>query len=227
MRWRVLAAMWILGCGPSTSGGPSADEGHETTDAQSSSTASAGSVTMPLLEDGSTTTDESSITMASDNPVFDIGTDHFGHCGVGGDMDVQLEVVTPAGNVEAMHAWWSWNYCCSTQPRLVVAEVATLDIDHPAMVIVQPSLEMWLDPTEEVDAPFSGEWTARLRAYVDGESADVDALLTLLSPIDPTQPADAQPFVANIEIDAQGWVVTGAVTAPHCADLDIPPCPCE
>lgn len=227
MRWNgILVASLVMGCGPRSDGmdGPS-ETGGETSAVSSES--GAGSVTMPMLDGGSTTSaDESSTTVPPDEPVLDIGVSEPGHCGAG-EMDVQLEIVTPSGTFAPTHAWWGWNYCCFTYPRLVVAEVGELDVSDPWSASVDPSLEVWLDPLEDADAPFSGERPATLRAYVDADSSELAAPVALLSPIDPLQPAEAQTFAASVDVTARGWTVTGTVTAPYCPALDVPFCPCE
>ena len=202
--------------GTSTGGSPIAI-------AESSSTHAADASSGPV----GTGTDDSG---TSEGPRFDVpGPDappQIVTCaGAGAEVDVVM--TTPSGPFAPTHAWWAWDFCCVTDPLLVLAEAPELEIRDG--VLTTPHVRVYVPGTWERTEPYLGP---REVVVKDVGAGGVGGPLTgfeLVEPLDPdVSPETATPdLVGTFAIDGEGWTINGSVTAPYCAAIEVPGCPCE
>jgi hypothetical protein len=209
----------IVGCGTAV-----VPEGGGATSSSSSTTGTPATTAMldgTAPPDPSTSSSETSSTSLdpSDDIKLDTGVTKIETCTKGAELD-DLAIVTPDGPFAATHAWWAWNYCCKTSPRLVLAASPVIEIADTT--IVTPHVLAIALPPPEDDGPYVGAYDLSLRD-LDGNYAVEIPGLDLLEPI----ASEKDNFVGMFAIDGADWAIAGTVDAPYCAAADSGFCPCE
>jgi hypothetical protein len=236
VRLPPIAALCAAACGPVPDADTTSGAQMMATDATDASTTTRGSSgvagsseaggAMSTGSDAATGVGESHGEGGDGSIKLDLPAPHAMVCPATEPATIALAITTPAGSWVATQAWWAWEWCCVSDPWLVLAP-GELEVPDTYQ-ITPPYLGVRVRGTWEHTGAYEGSWPAGFEFAGEGVAEEIEGSVVIDTPVDPDDPdASATMLQVSFALDKSQWQIVGSVAAPYCAAIEVPACPCE
>lgn len=134
---------------------------------------------------------------------------------------VEVEAQTPSGLRTLRYAFWAPTACCGSRPWIILTAEPDPVIVNGA--IVGDAITLVVDDAYGV-ADWDGPTAATIRSLGDSPSPSFATTVTFAAPVTLGETSSIE---FSLAVEDGAWAVSGTFTAPYCAAIEEPACPCE